>query len=289
MMLDIIDKNGITVLRGLRNFNIETILECGQCFRWEKNNENDYTGIVGSKVIRISQKGDSAEFIGCTLNDFNEIWHRYFDMETDYGLIINTLSADDEVMRTAAGFAPGIRILRQPLFETLISFIISANNSIPNIKRIISALSSMYGEKIIFGNREYYSFPDPEVLAGVGIEDITRSKAGYRSQYIKKTATAYAKDPITVAMLKNMGYAEAKKKLMEYAGVGAKVADCTLLFSGSFTNAFPVDVWVKKVMEELYLKEDTPIKKISEYAIDKFGNLGGYAQQYLFFYARSNM
>ncbi len=289
MMLDIIDKNGITVLRGLRNFNIETILECGQCFRWEKNNENDYTGIVGSKVIRISQKGDSAEFIGCTLNDFNEIWHRYFDMETDYGLIINTLSADDEVMRTAAGFAPGIRILRQPLFETLISFIISANNSIPNIKRIISALSSMYGEKIIFGNREYYSFPDPEVLAGVGIEDIMRSKAGYRSQYIKKTATAYAKDPITVAMLKNMGYAEAKKKLMEYAGVGSKVADCTLLFSGSFTNAFPVDVWVKKVMEELYLKEDTPIKKISEYAIDKFGNLGGYAQQYLFFYARSNM
>ena len=289
MAVDITYKNGVLVLKRLGNFDIESILECGQCFRWERNKKNDYTGIVGKNVVRIAQTGDSVEFIGCDLNDFNDFWFSYFDLGTDYEAIIKELSANDEIMKTAAGFAPGIRILKQPLFETLVSFIISANNSIPNIKRIITSLSSMYGKRIIFENNEYFSFPEPTALANADVKDIALSKAGYRSQYIKKTAAAFMTDPLTVTMLKDMAYANAKKKLMEYTGVGSKVADCTLLFSGAFTNAFPVDVWVKRVMEELYLKEDTPIKKISDYAINKFGNLGGYAQQYLFFYARSNL
>ena len=289
MSVDITYKNGATVLERLENFDIESILECGQCFRWERNKKNDYTGIVENKVVRVVQTGDSIKFIGCTLNDFNDFWFSYFDIGTDYASIIKKLSADDEIMKTATGFAPGIRILKQPLFETLISFIISANNSIPNIKHIIASLSSMYGERIVFENNEYFSFPDPLTLANADVKDIALSKAGYRSQYIRKTAVAFMTNPLTVTMLKDMDYTNAKKKLMEYTGVGSKVADCTLLFSDSFTNAFPVDVWVKKVMEELYLKEDTSIKKINDYAINKFGNLGGYAQQYLFFYARSNL
>lgn len=288
MAFEITCSGNITTLSGLKNFDIESILECGQCFRWDKNNENDYTGIVKDKAVRIVQTKDAARFYGCTCSDFKEIWNDYFDMSTDYGAIISTLTTNDNVMKMAAEFAPGIRILRQPLFETLISFIISANNSIPNIRRVIARLSKMYGEKIDTEFGAFYKFPDPGVLGMADVSEIALSKAGFRSKYIKKTAKEFNENPITTDQLKNLGYTGAKKELMKYPGVGAKVADCTLLFSGAYTNAFPVDVWVKKIMEELYLKKDTQLGAISDYASEKFGELGGYAQQYLFYYARSN-
>lgn len=289
MKLQIIESGNDTVVKGLENFYLESILECGQCFRWDKNEFNDYTGIVGNKAVRIVQHGDTAIFYNCTHQDFLGFWSGYFDMETNYGEIIEKLTENDDVMKKAALFAPGIRILRQPLFETLITFIISANNSIPNIRRVVTSLSTMYGQKVQFNEKEMFTFPEPEVLANADIGDISFSKAGFRSKYIKNTACEFLKNPLTTESLKLMGYEEAKRELMKYTGVGAKVADCTLLFSGAYMNAFPVDVWVKKIMEELYLKKDTPLKIISEYAYKRFGDLGGYAQQYLFYYARSNM
>lgn len=289
MALQIIESGNDTIVNGLENFYLESILECGQCFRWDKNEFNDYTGIVGNKAVRITQRGETAVFFNCTRQDFLDFWSGYFDMETNYGEIIERLSENDDVMKKAAMFAPGIRILRQPLFETLITFIISANNSIPNIKRVVASLSGMYGEKIIYNKKELFTFPQPDILAYADIADISSSKAGFRSKYIKNTACEFLKNPLTMKILKSMGYEEAKKELMKYPGVGSKVADCTLLFSGAYMNAFPVDVWVKKIMEELYLKKDTPLKIISEYAHRKFYDLGGYAQQYLFYYARSHL
>lgn len=285
--MQIIESGEDTVVEELKNFDLESILECGQCFRWNRNKFNDYTGIAGNKAVRIIQKEDTAVFCNCSISDFNDFWSVYFDMQTDYGEIIEKLVLCDDVMKKAAIFAPGIRILKQPLFETLISFIISANNSIPNIRRVVDSLSLRYGRKINFGGGEMSAFPEPEILAQADIDDISLSKAGFRSKYIKNAAIKFAANPITVNELKEMGYKEAKSELMKYPGVGAKVADCTLLFSGVYMNAFPVDVWVKKIMEELYLKKDTPLMAISEFAHEKFGNLGGYAQQYLFHYARS--
>jgi len=289
MALQIIQQGHNTVLKGLENFDIKSILECGQCFRWDKNGENDYTGIVKDKVARIVQNGSSAVFHDCIQQDFVDLWYKYFDMETDYKGIIDSISINDPIMKTASDFAPGIRILRQPLFETLITFIISANNSIPNIKRVVARLSKMYGSSLLYEGKEFYKFPEPAALANATLEEISMSKAGFRSKYIKKTAIEFNSNPLKVDDLKSIGYAEAKNTLMKYNGVGAKVADCTLLFCGAYTNAFPVDTWVKKIMEELYLKKDMSLRKIGEYADNKFGELGGYAQQYLFYYARSNM
>ncbi len=289
MTASIIGINNTTTVRGLANFDLESILECGQCFRWERNGHNDYSGIVGDKVVRIVQKGDSAVFHGCTELDFSETWSEYFDMKTNYGDIIEKLSINDTVIQTATGFAPGIRILRQPLFETLVSFIISANNSIPNIRRIIFTLSAMYGKRIDFEDRRFYTFPEAAVLAEAEVNDLKLSKAGYRCEYIKKTATSFKNSPLTVSNLKSMGYLNAKKTLEQFMGVGSKVADCTLLFSGAYVSAFPVDVWVKKIMEEFYIKEETSLKRIRQFADSRFGSLAGYAQQYLFYYARSNM
>ena len=283
------EKTNNLIIEGQANFKLESILECGQCFRWEANGTDDYTGIVEDRVVRIIQWEDKITVEGCTADEFHGFWHGYFDLDTDYAGIISELSQYDPVMKMATSFAPGIRILKQPLFETLISFIISANNSIPNIKSIIRKLSEMYGNKITFKDKVFYTFPTPEILAEADADEIMLSKAGYRSKYIKKTAVDFSNKPINVEKLKNLGYEGAKNKLMEYNGVGAKVADCTLLFCGAYTNAFPVDIWVKKVMEELYFKKETPLRQISGYAKNKFGELGGYAQQYLFYYARSNL
>ncbi len=289
MSLGIIQQGNNIVLRGLENFDLESILECGQCFRWDKNGENDYTGIVSNQIVRIVQSDSSVVFHNCRQQDFENLWYKYFDMETDYRNIIDIISINDPIMKIASDFAPGIRILKQPLFEILVTFIISANNSIPNIRSVVARLSEMYGSSMHYEGKKFYSFPEPNILAEAPVEEIGMSKAGFRSKYIKKTAMEFVNNPLTVNTLKSMGYTEAKNTLMKYNGVGAKVADCTLLFSGAFTNAFPVDVWVKKIMEEFYLKKDTSLKEISGYADKKFGELGGYAQQYLFYYARLNM
>ncbi len=276
------------VVKGVEDFDLDATLECGQSFRWKKNGAGDFTGVAGGRVARVRTMDDKIEFIGISGSAFFDFWKHYFDLETDYAGIREKLAKDDDVMQKALEFAPGIRLLNQPLFETLISFIISANNSIPNIVRIIDALSKMYGENIFLDGKEYYAFPEPESLATGEICDLKLSKAGYRCEYIKKTAAMYLSDPPHVSKLKHMGYENAKATLMEYPGVGAKVADCTLLFSGIYKRAFPVDVWIKRIMEKLYLKKPASNKNISEFAHDKFGGLGGYAQQYLFHYARMN-
>ncbi|MFO7612086.1 MAG: DNA glycosylase [Clostridia bacterium] len=280
-------ENGIEV-SGLADFDLQSILECGQCFRWTKNSHNDYTGVVMGRVVRAVQTGSRLLLYNCDRYDFESFWYEYFDMGTDYGQIKKKLMIDDPVMEKAADYAPGIRILRQPLFETLVSFIISANNSIPNIIRVISVLSFMYGKNISFGGEEYSSFPEPSELASREVCDIRLSKAGYRCDYIKKTAAMFEKNPITTERLSRLGIAEARKLLMEFPGVGAKVADCVILFTGAHTEAFPVDVWVRKVMQELYIGKEMPIREIEAYARRKFGDLAGYAQQYLFHYIRNS-
>ncbi|MBN1624232.1 MAG: 8-oxoguanine DNA glycosylase [Clostridia bacterium] len=277
---------GNTVVEGISNFDLGSTLECGQCFRWQKNDDNDYTGVALGKAVRVVQKNDSLYFINTSVNEFQSVWYEYFDLGTDYGKIKEILSKNDPIMDEAVRFAPGIRLLRQPMFETLVSFIISANNSIPNIKRVISAMSRMWGESIIYEDKEYFSFPDAKTLANGEICDLKLTKAGYRCEYIKKTAADFDKNPFYRNDLAELGYFEARKKLMDFTGVGAKVADCTILFTGSNFRAFPVDVWIKKIMEKLYLKKETALTEINERAFLLFGDLAGYAQQYLFHYAR---
>lgn len=281
-------KNGDTIVEGVRDFDLESTLECGQCFRWEKNATNDYTGVAFKKALRIIQDEDTLILKDTPISDYESIWHEYFDLGTDYAEIKEILSQNDSVMEEAIRFAPGIRVLRQEFFETLVSFIISANNSIPNIKRVIAALCSSWGKSIIYSGEQYHAFPDPGVLSKSDICDLQLTKAGYRCEYIKKTSEMYEMNQYTPDEIESMEYEDAKRKLIEYVGVGAKVADCTILFTGSHMRAFPVDVWIKKIMESLYINKETPVSKIGEIAYEKFGNLSGYAQQYLFHYARVN-
>ncbi len=279
--------NGI-LLKDAKDFQPAHIFECGQCFRWNAMPDGSYRGVAGGKTLRVFKKGCDVLFDGTDEREFNGYWASYFDLERDYGIIKEKLSGDP-VLARAIEFGYGIRILKQETWETLVSFIISANNRIPRIKSTIERLCRLYGEKHKLGGETYFDFPAPRRLAQLGEEDILACGCGFRAKYVLKAARIMAEGEMDLERLAGMGTADARNGLMCFAGVGPKVADCIMLFSMAKFDAFPVDVWVKRVMEHYYLKKDTPLAEIRRYANRKFGPIAGVAQQYLFYYARGTM
>ncbi len=281
-------KDNDLIVTGLKDFNLKHIFDCGQCFRWNRVGENTYLGIAKGKALRISQSGDTLTLYSVTEEDFRDIWFDYFDLGRDYGKIKRALAANDNVMREAISYGEGIRILNQDLWEAVVSFIISASNNIPRIKGIIERLCALYGDEIEYEGEIYYSFPDFETLSCLKTEDLSPIRAGFRDKYIIDAARRFASGDIDEKYIRSLDVEGAKKELMRINGVGNKVANCILLFALSHTEAFPVDVWIKRIMEYCYFEGETSIGAVLEFAEKKFGALGGFAQQYLFFYAREN-
>ncbi len=280
------EKAGCLRIGNVRDFNLEHIFECGQCFRWQKQQDGSYEGIVGGKWARVSLKEDVLFIENSGISDFIDLWYDYFDMGTDYSRIKGVLE-QDSIMKEAIKTGYGIRLLRQDFWEMLISFIISANNRIPRIMKTVDTLSVLKGE-CIHPERLCYSFPEVKALATATMEELQQCKAGFRCKYIYQTAQIMKDGGVTRDRLSELSTEGARKELMALPGVGPKVADCILLFSGIKFDVFPTDVWVKRVMEELYLKRDAGLKEIQEFAKGTFGGLTGYAQQYLFYHARLN-
>lgn len=279
------------IIKGVKNFNIKQTFECGQCFRWEKQNDNDFIGVALGKVIEVEQDGDTVIIHNSSKEDFENLWIKYFDLERDYSNIKDELSYD-ELLKQAMEFGYGIRLLDQDPFELVISFIISARNSIPVISKTIKKICEKFGTPIEYKGKIYYTFPTPEELSKASLEDIQSTGASFRSKYIVDTVSKIANstpgDPYDLKMIKSLDDNECHKALQEFMGVGAKVADCIMLFSMNKYSAFPVDVWVKRAMQHFYLAPDVSLPKIRIFGRDKFGKLSGFAQQYLFYYAREN-
>lgn len=276
------------ILCGITDFNLTDTFDCGQCFRWEKVSESEYLGIAFGKALRIKKEEDRIVFLDTSDEDFEKIWHSYFDFQKSYTEIKNRLSADP-VLKEAIAFGGGIRILNQDPFEALISFIISASNNIPRIKGIIDRLCRNFGEEISYMGESFFAFPTPERLAALTLEEISVIRAGFRDKYILSAAKLVASGEFDLDSLKSLTSADAKTKLMTLAGVGSKVSDCVLLFGLGKCDSFPIDVWVKRIMEHCYFGGNpTPAATISAYADEHFGEYGGYAQQYLFYWAREN-
>ena len=273
------------VIMGLKDFDLKHIFDCGQCFRWNEDADGSYVGVARGKALRIKQSGDSVTLFGTSEEDFRNIWYDYFDLARDYGEIKKSLSGDS-VMRTAISYGEGIRILNQDLWETVVSFIISASNNIPRIKGIVERLCKLCGKEIEYMGEVYYSFPDAETLASLTVEDIAPIRAGFRDKYILDAARRFASGDIDEKYIHSLDAEGAKKELLRINGIGNKVANCILLFGLSHTEAFPVDVWIKRIMEYCYFGSERSIGEVAAFAEEKFGALGGFAQQYLFFYAR---
>ncbi len=282
------EKDGNVILKNVCDFNIEQILECGQCFHFKKIGEMEYVTVAFERALHVSQYEDTVFLYNTSLDEYNSIWKNYFDMDTDYGLIKERLKCTCDELKDAIQEKSGIRILRQEFAETLLSFIISQNKQISHIKKIVEAISKEYGKIVgVINGEEYYSFPNLEVLCNITEEEFRNLKTGFRAPYLCD-AIKHLKEWSEDNSIEGLSYEEAKEKLMTIKGVGDKVANCVLLFGLGYTSAFPVDVWIKRIMEQLYFKKDTPKNKIEEFAKKHFGEYGGYAQQYMFCFARDS-
>lgn len=278
------------------SFELADIFECGQCFRWNIEENGSYTGVVGNSVINISKNGNEIIFNG-TFNgskeDFIQMIRYYFDLDTNYNDIKEKLSNIDEYLKTATKFGSGIRILNQDLWECIISFIISANNNIPRIKKIIERISEKYGTEIKFKEKSFYSFPTPESLSKASVQDLRDLGTGFRDIRIFNTTNMILKKEVDLDKIKEMKSSEEmREELLKLDGVGPKVADCILLFSTlKRYDVFPIDVWVRRVMNELYIHNENEEKvnkrEITKLANEKFLGISGLAQQYLFYWKRS--
>lgn len=279
-------ENGI-ILKDVRNFELNHIFDCGQCFRWEIQENGNYIGVAFERVIEVEKKGNDVIIYNTNEDDFKSIWGEYFDLYRDYSTIKDILSKDP-ILEEAIKFGEGIRLLKQDPFEIIISFIISANNRIPMIKKVISNISEAWGNPIEYKGKIFYSFPTIDKLLNCTIEDFENCRTGFRGKYIKSTIDILFKDTMFIDNLKSSSDNQCYLNLQKLNGVGPKVADCIMLFSLSKYSSFPVDVWVKRAMQYFYLAPDVSLNKIRDFAINKFGELSGFAQQYLFYYAREN-
>ena len=282
------------ILKNQDSFNMIHIFECGQCFRWERQEDNSYTGIIKDAVINVKEEDNQIIFTGNSIDsNFENVIKEYFDLDTNYYEYKDKLSKVDEYLKESISFGEGIRILKQDLWECIISFIISANNNIPRIKKIIERLSLNYGDKIEFNGKEYYTFPTPKQLSKASVEDLRKLGLGFRDKRIFNTTKMVVEKQVDLEKIKVMKTTdEMREELLKLDGVGPKVADCILLFSLKRVDVFPIDVWVRRVMNDLYIhnedEEKVNKKELQRLAEEKFLGLSGIAQQYLFYWKRES-
>lgn len=270
-------------------FNLKYTLECGQCFRW-KNNNDYYVGVIKDRVIKIRQDIDYIYVRSNEQKDLEKVVKEYFELEKDYSSIEKRIASLDDYVKKALKNTSGMRHLKQDFFETIISYIISANNNIPRISKSVNEISKRYGKKIEFDDEEYYLFPTPEQLKDVTIDDYRACGVGFRDKYIYNTVKRINNKEIDLVKMQDMDTPSLRKELLSLMGIGPKVADCILLFSCGRQEVFPIDVWVERVMKKLYFNDENISKKeILKYASDNFGNDAGIVQQHLFYNIRENM
>ena len=270
--MDVNYVDGNIVLSNADNLDIALCLDCGQAFRWVKREDGCWQGVALGKYLKLKQEGTTVIFYNVSQEDFDTIWRVYFDLDRDYGSII--ASYTDKSLTEACKTFPGIRILKQDEWEAICSFIISANNNIPRIKGIIERFCQCFGEKLECG----YAFPTAEKIAELTVEDLAPIRAGFRAKYIIDAAKKIFLGEVDIEKVKALPFDEAKAELLKIKGVGEKVAQCALLYGFARYEAFPVDVWVKRILEELY-----PNGFPKEYYKTQ-----GIAQQYLFHWRRSS-
>lgn len=280
------------ILKNAESFELKDIFDCGQCFRWNKEIDGSYTGVFGNNLINVSKQGKDVIFKGICEENIETTCKKYFDLDRDYEKIKDSLSRIDEHMKKSIEYGSGIRILNQDLWETIISFIISANNNIPRIKGIIERISKKYGNEIVYNEKSYYTFPTIEQLSNATVEDLRSLGLGFRDVRVYETTHMILNKKVDLKELEQeKDFNKVREALLTLSGVGPKVADCILLFSTlKRWEAFPIDVWVRRVMNELYIQNENETKvnktQIEKIAKEKFGNLAGIAQQYLFYWKR---
>jgi len=274
--MKIIDHRGEIELSGVSDFSIEKTLECGQCFRWESESSGAYTGVAFGRKVRLRNQGCSI-FITCSIEDFEAVWRSYFDLDRNYGEIRRKLSID-RFMQCATVFGAGIRILKQDRWEALCSFILSQNNNIPRIKKIIDTLCREFGEACYFENKLYSTFPSVATLALLDVEHLAPLRCGYRAAYIINAAKMINNNSLDLDALSYYTPEKARTELIKLHGIGDKVANCVLLYGLHMLDVFPLDVWMKRALAQFFKPDFDPVV---------FSPYAGIAQQYIYHFIRN--
>lgn len=253
----------MSIIVAVENFSLEKTAESGQCFRWEKIGRDSYWIPAFDTGLRAAQPDKDTLILDCSQDEYETVWKKYFDLEDDYSRYFAAVDPNDSFLVQAAKEARGVRILRQELWETIVSFIISQNNNIPRIKQCIRSLCDKFGQ-----------FPTAGQLAHTEVEELKALKLGYRSGYLTETAARFDEGIIAEQQLRSMDYNHAKACLMQCKGIGAKVADCICLFGLHHIEAFPVDTWIRQVVEKEYN---------GKFPLERYEGFAGIIQQFIFY------
>lgn len=263
------------IKRVIENFNAKQICESGQCFRMRREEEGRYSVIAGNRYLELKQQGQECIFY-CGDAEFHTFWKEYFDLEEDYAACIARISPKDIYLRNAAEFGWGIRILRQDLWEMIVSFLISQQNNIARIRRCIENICEAYGERLTNARGQvYYGFPPPEALAGLEEDALKECNLGYRSKYVVRAAKSVVSGECDLEAIRRLPYEKAREELLKLYGVGEKVADCICLFALHHLEAFPVDTHINQALQKHY-RRGFPKRR--------YKGCQGVLQQYIFYY-----
>lgn len=267
-------------------FKLEDTITCGQIFRFFKMEDGSFDIILKDRVINVYEKNNYLYVSSNNEDDLKSVVMNYFDLDNDYSKINEYLLKQDKKLDDAINFSKGLMMIKQDPFETIMEYIISANNSVPSIASALNNIALKYGKKVMFNDKEYYLFPQYKDLKDVKENDLRECKVGFRDKYLKAMIDKLNNNELDLDSFYNMDTKEALNKLMENIGIGPKVASCILLFAYQKYDVFPVDTWVKKVMKTKYNIEGE--KNIRAFASITYGKYSGIAIQYLFNYGRNS-
>ncbi|MGN1000403.1 MAG: DNA-3-methyladenine glycosylase family protein [Bacilli bacterium] len=272
-------------IKNIKNFNLNDTVTCGQIFRYQKEEDDSYTIILKDRVINVKYDGNNLYVDSNNEENLKEVILKYFDLDRDYSKINKILVEKDNSIREIVESCTGLKMINSYPFETIISYIISANNSVPSIKKSVDMISQNYGDKISFRGKDYYLFPTPEELKGITASEYRKCSVGFRDKYIEEIVKVINNDPNYLENFNHIDSLSSFEILLKEKGIGPKVASCILLFAYQKFDVFPVDTWVKKVMKEKYNVEGE--KNIREQAKEIYGEYSGIAIQYMFHYGRN--
>jgi len=266
-------------------FSLDQTLGCGQVFRWERTDDGWWYGVVGGKVIKIRQNESNIVFEGAK----TAFIRHYFSLDLDLEEIIKTIDLDPFI-HAAISKCTGLRLVRQPPWECTVSYICSTNSNIPTIRRRIASIAEQFGKPIEFEGKTWYTFPEPSSISCGGVEGLTECRLGYRQPYVFGTSCSVFDEKKWEETIRNLPYEEGREELMKLHGIGPKAADCILLFAFQKYEAFPVDVWIRRIMQQNYLTDlnlkagltNRDYNTIRLFAREHFGEYCGYAQEYLY-------
>ena len=269
------------------NINLKDTITCGQIFRFTKEDDNSYTVILSDRVVNLKKENNNLIIHSNNYDNLEEIIRKYLDLDRDYDSLNKKLILEDNSLKEIIDGCIGLKIINQPKFECIISYIISQNNRIVQIAKALDNISKKYGKKIVFNDKEYYLFPNLDDLKNVSIEDYRNLKVGFRDKYIYEFIQNLINKKIDLDYIDTLNSLDAMKYLLNMRGIGEKVASCILLFSYSRFDVFPIDTWVKKYMKDTYNIES--VNEIRKFTMDKYKENSGLVIQYMFHYKRNKI